>query len=507
VPSATCLAVTFTRRATEELRQRLRALLPPTVPVCAVHSFHSLGLAILREHAAQLGLPPDFRIADEAERTTAVAAALSLTRAKASRLIAAVSLAKRTGTEAESDVAQALRVLQHLGKEQGWVDLDDLVGLAVDLLAGDASVAGLWRSRFRHICVDEFQDVDERQYRLIELLAAPDGNLCVIGDPDQAIYGFRGAGAASFAKLAESFPTARTLRLARNYRSTGSIAGAAAGMIGGAAMIVRPAGQPVTLHVAASETEEAEFVADTIERLLGGHDLLGAREAAEPLGYGDFAVLYRTDAQSTALRDALDRAGIPFARSSPAPITDRSAVRALLEGLDRQEGKSLAARIAATAEHLRLDGEDASALAEARQWLTALAAANDEARLREQAALSTEADFHDPRAARVSLLTMHAAKGLEFPVVFVVGLEDGLMPLRWGGERDQAAEAEERRLLYVAMTRAEDRLFLSRAVRRPWRGKPNGLPPSPFLRDIPAELMVRETAAPARPRAQQYKLL
>ncbi len=507
VPGPACLAVTFTRRATEELRQRLRALLPPGTQSCPVHSFHSLGLAILRRHADRLGLPPDFRIADAAERTAALATALSLTKAKAGRLVAAVSLAKRTGAAPDGDVVEAMRILKRLDAEQGWLDLDDLVGLAVDLLAGDAAIAALWRERFRHICVDEFQDVDERQYRLIELLAAPDGNLCVIGDPDQAIYGFRGADAAGFAKLEAGFPSARTFRLARNYRSTGNIAAVAAGLMGKAALASRPPGEPVILHLSQGDAEEAAFVAATIERLLGGHDLLAAGEAAHPLGYGDFAILYRTDAQSAALREALDRAGIPFAKSSPAPITDRPAVRALLDGLEPQEGQSIAARIAAAAERLRRDGEDASALAEARQWLTALAAADgDEALFREQAALSTEADFHDPRAARVSLLTMHAAKGLEFPVVFVVGLEDGLMPLRFGPERDAAAEAEERRLLYVAMTRAGDRLLLSRARRRNWRGKLRELPPSPFLRDIPSGLLAEQAAAPARPKSQQFKL-
>ena len=505
VPAPACLAVTFTRRATEELRQRLKALLPPGSVPCAVHSFHSLGLAILREHAAELGRPADFRIADGAERAALLASALALTKTKATRLIAAVSLAKRTGV-AEGNVAEALAILRRLGEEQGWVDVDDLVGLAVDLLAGDDAVAALWRGRFRHVCVDEFQDVDAQQYRLVELLAPPEGSLCVIGDPDQAIYGFRGADVASFARLAASFPTARTLRLARNYRSTSSIAGVAAGLMGTPVTAVRPPGEPVTLRVAASEADEAEQVAAGIERLLGGHDLLVAGQADHPLGYGDFAVLYRTDVQAAALREALDRAGIPFAKSTPAPITDRLAVRALLDALDRHPGESLATRIAEAADRLRLDGEDAAAIAEARQWLTALAGNGDEPAFREQVALSTEADFHDARGARVSLLTMHAAKGLEFPVVFVVGLEDGLMPLRWGGERDEAGEAEERRLLYVAMTRAEDRLFLSRSQRRLWRGQPRELPPSPFLRDLPAEFVIHQTAAPARRRAQQYKL-
>jgi uncharacterized protein (TIGR00375 family) len=513
VPSQACLAITFTRRATEELRQRLRVLLPPKSPCCVVHSFHSLGLAILREHGTALGLPPEFRIADDEERAKALAAALAVTERKATRLLKVVSLLKRTGAVPEGEPAEALVAVRRLGLEQGWVDLDDLVGMAVELLAKGGTILGLWQERFRHICVDELQDVDEQQYRLLQLLAAPDRNICVIGDPNQAIYGFRGADATSFARFAADLPTARTVRLNRNYRSTATIVTAAARMIGddAATVLTRPMHEPVTLHAAASEWEEAELVAVMIERLLGGHDLLsaGKGQSATPLDFADFAVLYRTDAQSAALREALDRAGIPFKKSSPAPIAGNPAVQAVLAALERHEGVSLPARIAAVAEQLRRsgDGPDEAALTEARRWLTALADSGDEVLLREQAALSTEADFWDPRADRVSLLTMHAAKGLEFPVVFVIGLEDGLMPFSWGEVGPEQDVGEERRLLYVAMTRAKDQLFLSRAVQRSWRGQVRQLPPSPFLRGIPATLIVEAAYGRRRPNTQQYRLL
>jgi len=273
---------------------------------------------------------------------------------------------------------------------------------------------------------------------------------------------------------------------------------------------------PVIVHAASTEQAEAEFVTATIESLLGGHDLLAANReqvlkgAGRPLGFADFAVLYRTGAQSAALRDAFDRAGVPFKKSSPAPIAGHALVRALLGALGQQgtdlRALDLSPRIAAAAEQMRRDGSDVAALAEAKRWLTALAGTGDEALLREQVALSTEADFWDARADRVSLLTMHAAKGLEFPVVFVVGLEDGLMPFSWGASGASGAEdmpdeggpdAEERRLFYVAMTRAKDRLFLSRALQRTWRGQPRTLPPSQFLRDIAPELVLHQ-APPAR---------
>jgi len=538
VPASACLAITFTRRATEELKQRLHALLPAAAGRCAVHSFHSLGLAILRAHGTALGLGPDFRIAPEPERAVALAAALGVTQSKAARLLKAVSVLKRTATKGDGEASEALAVCRRLGIEQNWVDFDDLVGLAVEILEVNADVAALWRQRFQHVSVDEFQDVDEQQYRLLRRLAAPDGNICVIGDPNQAIYGFRGAAGACFERFGQDFPTARTIRLGRNYRSTGTIVTAAAQVMGGGtpADIMRPMEAPITLHVAPTERAEAEFVASTIESLMGGHDMLAAGRkqpvdgaAGRALGFADFAVLYRTDAQSAALREAFDRTGVPFKKSTPAPIAGQASVQAVLQALESQDAAlcntDLPARLAAAAEQVRRAGDNpgAASLAEARRWLTALAGAGDAAALRERVALSTEADFWDARADRVSLLTMHAAKGLEFPVVFVVGLEDGLVPFSWTPWRDEAKQdedgpdeaasekadtaAEERRLFYVAMTRAKDRLLLSRAAQRFWRGRFLASSPSPFLRDIADDLLTREESVRAhRSEPRQYSL-
>lgn len=517
VPAGSCLAVTFTRKATEELRTRLAGLLGEEARAVAVHSFHSLGLAILRAHAGRAGLAPDFRIAGDAERKGALAGALGVNETRAARLLKTVSALKRSGARGTDEERQARAALDRIGREQGWVDFDDLVVLSAGLLERDGDIAATWRARFPHIVADEFQDIDEQQYRLLRLIAGTDGRLCVIGDPDQAIYGFRGADAACFARFEQDFPAARTLRLARNYRSTDTIVKAASEFIGSPpAGASRGAGQPIVVHAAANEAAEAEFVADAIEDLLGGHDLLAAnrngsdKAAARPLGFADCAVLYRTDAQAAALRAAFDRAGIPFMKSSPAPLAGHPGVIAILDELAAAEATDLTARVSAAAETARLAGKaDAAAIAEARGWLTALAASNggagDGARLAEAAALSTEADFRDARADRVSLLTMHAAKGLEFPVVFVVGMEAGLVPFSWGssGPEDEAAQHEERRLFYVAMTRAKDRLFLTRAAERFWRGAVRALPPSPFLNEIAADLTVAGMAGGRKRRPTQ----
>jgi uncharacterized protein (TIGR00375 family) len=518
VPPSACLAVTFTRRATEELEERLRALLGGQS--CTVHSFHSLGLAILRADGASLGLAADFRIADAAEWAAALAADRALSPSKASTLLKRVSLAKRTGATEDDDTAGALAACRRLGRERHWVDFDDLVGLAVAVLESDADAADRWRERFRHVCVDEFQDVDEQQYRLLRLLVPSGGNICLIGDPNQAIYGFRGADATCFARFRTDFPSTKEVRLERNYRSSGTIVTAAAQVIGntGGDSVTRPMLDPITLGVAASERDEAEFVAAGIESLIGGHDMLAAgrqrrRDGGDerPLGFADVAVLYRTDSQSAALREAFDRAGIPFKKSSPAAIADHPAVRALLDVLGPEEDSDvgLPACIAAAAEQLRRapDAPAAAELAEAARWLTALADSRDGS-LRERVALASEADFWDARAERVSLLTMHAAKGLEFSAVFVVGVEDGLIPFFWGDAPEQGALAEERRLFYVAMTRAKDRLILSRAAQRAWRGRLASLPPSPFLSDIADALLTNQPPAgrPRRRQPRQYDL-
>lgn len=505
VPARACLAVTFTRRATEELRARLAALLPATAEAggeVAVESFHSLGLKLLRAHGAALGLPATLRVAEERERRAALVASLAVSETLAGRLLRAISVLRRTGAMPSAEEQGAMAALERLGRAQGWVDFDQLIELAVALLERHPDIAAGLRARFRHIAADEFQDIDPLQYRLLTLLAGPDANLCVIGDPDQAIYGFRGADAACFERFAADYPAARTLRLARNYRSAGAIVAASAALVGRAgAVAMRPPGEKPVRHVAADAGQEAEYVAATIAGLMGGHDMLAARADAARLGFADFAVLTRTAAQATALGTALDAAGIPWAQSSPAPIAGHPGVIALLDALTAQPPGDLPTRLAAAHEAIRsTQAATPAALAEARAWLDRLAAGRDEAAWREAVALSCEADFHDPRAERVALLTMHAAKGLEFPVVFIAGLEEGLMPFAFpDAPPDAAALAEERRLLYVAMTRARDRLYLLRARERIRHGARTHPACSAFLAELPPGLLAEATTR-ARPR-------
>jgi DNA helicase II / ATP-dependent DNA helicase PcrA len=520
-----CLAITFTRRACAELQERLDALVPGDARRMVVTTFHGLGLRILREQHEAVGLGPGFRVADDTERLELLTELLGCPEREARRLLPELVRRKRARAarwpdlDAEpSEVAGPLARYEAAMRKLDLVDLDDLLALPVTLLAGDPALAARYRARFGFVAVDEYQDVDELQYRLLRLLTTPDANLCVIGDPDQAIYGFRGADVGFFLRFAEDFPSARTVRLTRNYRSSPAIVAGALQAIAPSTLVAGrelaavagpQAPARITMHQAASDLAEAEFVVQTIDRLLGGASFLSLDSgradggAEHGLSFADVAVLYRTDAQAGPLAEALGRAGMPFQKRSHDRLLDRPAVRALVRALRAPAGPagdpSLRARLAAAA----VGPGPGEGAAEALELLAPLAERcdGDLDRFLAELALGDEVDTWDPRADRVSLLTLHAAKGLEFPVVFLVGCEDGLLPLRFGARSSPTETAEERRLFFVGMTRARSHLFLSHARRRAWRGSVREAEPSPFLADLEAALL-EQAHSPARRRAQ-----
>jgi ATP-dependent DNA helicase UvrD/PcrA len=526
VPPDQCLAITFTRRAAEELRVRLDALLGPVAGEVTVATFHSLGLAILREVPTRVGLPADFHVAEEAERLAALVEAGAGDERAARRLL---------GTDLEPQLreryAKALRA-------RDAVDLDDLVALPVALLREDAALARRYRERWAWVFVDEYQDVDAVQYELLRLLVPADGNLCAIGDPDQAIYSFRGADVAYFLRFATDFTDARTVRLTRNYRSAAPIVAAAVQAIAPSSLVrgrrldparLDPEAPALGLYPAASPADEADFVVRTVDELVGGlshrsfdSGRIDAHAAPQGLSFGDIAVLYRTDAQAAPIVDALSRAGVPVQKRSHDRLRDRPGVAAIARELRFATGLagSLAARVRLTgqllAERPTLDDPLAAALApqdihNAVDLLTPLAlrCGDDLELFLAEIGTGAEVDALDPRAEAVTLLTLHAAKGLEFPVVFLVGCEDGLLPLCPPGAPAAAeAVAEERRLFFVGLTRAQDRLYLSHARRRFRYGAERDAQPSPFLAAIDQGLLERKgDQAPRRPRDHQLRLL
>jgi DNA helicase II / ATP-dependent DNA helicase PcrA len=563
LPPEQCLAVTFTRRARDELRDRLAVLLGPEATArITVATFHGLGLLILREQSKLLGIDAGLidaglKVADERTRKE-VLRSLSAGGSLAA-LAAKIAAAKRAGASSSGeDAALAARYDAAL-RASGLVDVDDLVTLPVALLSGDEGLASSYRARWTDVFVDEYQDVDEQQYRLLRLLTSPASPVCAIGDPDQAIYGFRGGDVGYFLRFQSDFESAQTVRLSRSYRSAPTI-------VRSAMQLIRPgtlvpgrelvpartdiADGPVVVHAVADEREEAEAVAAAIETMLGGasfHALDsravdGRDRALHQLSFADFAVLYRTSAQAAVVGEALARRGFPFQRRShsrlaempgvpeilaamrpafldadPIPVAERlaEAVRRALTACDGGEsaaggesadGADGVGAVGAVGAEVRV------AIRFAADVLGPLAArcGTDLDRFGDELAIGAEIDAWDPRADRITLLTLHAAKGLEFPVVFIVGCDDGLLPLRpWPGA--EVDYAEERRLLFVGMTRATTRLTLLTATKRTLRGEATECSPSPFLSSIDSALLERRggesaTRTRRRERPQQPTL-
>ncbi|EYF07712.1 UvrD-helicase domain-containing protein [Chondromyces apiculatus] len=561
VPPEACLTITFTRRAAEELRERLGALLGPSGARVPATTFHGLGLSILRAHpdlvaalrSGPTGAPPPstalVSIAGDDERAALLAEALGASSPGARRiprLLQAISSWKRrsplgpaalsaAGPQPSEEIARAWRAHDAALAARGLVDLDDLVGLAVAVLEAYPEVQEAWRSRHRYVSIDEYQDIDAQQYRLVQALVPETGNVCAIGDPDQAIYSFRGADVGFFFRFQQDFPEARVVRLIRNYRSTRAIVDAALQVIapsptlGVRALVATfEDARRLTLHEAPTERAEAEFVVHTVERLLGGSTFfsrdsrrVAAGEEDTDLSFSDVAVLYRTEAQAEALREAFARSGMPFQRRSHRGLVERPAAEAIARAMrqaaqtEGAEGPVLDQLRAATAQ-LRAEAPPPTAavpdpdaatsppslpptldLDGAAEILVPLARAcgDDLRRFLLELGTELEVDAWDPRAERVSLLTLHASKGLEFRVVFLVGCEDGLLPLRIARDEDPDV-SEERRLFYVGMTRARERLYLSWARERLRRGQVTKSEPSPFLREVEEALLERHRNEP-----------
>jgi DNA helicase-2/ATP-dependent DNA helicase PcrA len=298
------------------------------------------------------------------------------------------------------------------------------------------------------------------------------------------------------------------VRLTRNYRSDHNI-------VVLSSQVIAPSGSGqqaipvltddpslITIHQAPTERAEAEFVVHTLEQLLGGHSFFSldsgrsVSDGMPDFSFADFAVLYRTEAQTPALIEALARSGMPFQKRSHALLRDHPGVPALLDRLRQSFAKgTIAEHLQHVLAPLDVPDNDAHELAEAADLLKPLALAcnGDWERFWSEIAVGTQVDTWDPRADRISLLTLHAAKGLEFPVVFIVGCEAGILPLSWG-EPDTAASDEERRLFYVGITRAQRRLYLCHAQKRLWRGRVQAQMPSPFLSDMEEQLLERRQA-------------
>lgn len=520
VPAGEFLAITFTRRAADEMAERLRGLIGAGAGDVMVATFHSWGMWLLRSYHSRLGLPGDFEVADAARQELVLAEVVGDQRL-ARRWQAQLSRCRRGGAGVdEVEVGEVAQGYVSALRSYGLVDYDDLIVLSVWLLENDPEVTAECRKRFRWVTVDEYQDVDELQYRLLRMLAPADANVTVIGDPDQAIYGFRGADVGFFLRFERDYPSAPVVHLTRNYRSGRNIVAGALSAMAPATLVTdrvlvperRGSAHRVGVYEAADERAEAAYVARTAEQLLGGasfHAMDSGRVDGDGhggIGFSDMAVLYRTDAQSRAVVNELSRCGLPVQKRSHDPLVARAGVQELVQELTYASSAgstTVVDRVHTAAESIversgagEYDQRSVE-IYRAVEVVSPLARrfGTDVQGFCREVALGAEVDTLDPRADAISVLTLHAAKGLEFPVVFIVGCEDGVLPLWWSGSEVGSAElAEERRLFFVGMTRAQERLYLTWARRRNQRDRK----PSRFLSDVDSGVVAHEEGVPRR---------
>ncbi|MCC3770222.1 DNA helicase PcrA [Streptomyces sp. UNOC14_S4] len=621
------LAITFTNKAAGEMKERVEELVGPRANAMWVMTFHSACVRILRRESKKLGFTSSFSIYDAADSKRLMALVcrdLDLDpkkfppksfSAKISNLknelvdeesFAGQAAGGTSRTESgggfEKTLAQAYTMYQQRLREANALDFDDIIMTTVHLLQAFPDVADHYRRRFRHVLVDEYQDTNHAQYTLVrELVGTPENapedgvaELCVVGDADQSIYAFRGATIRNILQFEEDYPDATTILLEQNYRSTQTILNAANAVIE-RNQNRRPknlwtqagAGASITGYVADTEHDEAQFVADEIDRLTDAGDAKA----------GDVAVFYRTNAQSRVFEEIFIRVGLPYKVVGGVRFYERKEVRdvlaylrvlanpedtvplrrilnvpkrgigeraeAMIDALALREKVSFAQalrrvdeaygmasrslnavnRFNTLLEELRTVVESGAgpatvleAVLERTGYLAELQASTDpqdETRienLQELAAVALEfeqeregeedqgtlADFLEKVAlvadsdqipdedtegtGVVTLMTLHTAKGLEFPVVFLTGMEDGVFPhMRALGQTKELEE--ERRLAYVGITRSRERLYLTRASMRSAWGQPQYNPPSRFLEEIPDQYLQWRRTGPSTPSA------
>ncbi|MBM3944077.1 MAG: hypothetical protein FJ317_01105 [SAR202 cluster bacterium] len=602
-PLGGILAVTFTNKEAEEMRSRVESILGLDCRGMWISTFHSLCARLLRREATRLGLSRDFVIYDIADQLAVVKQALKTLGADEESLPARVALSRishgknrmESSADGETDwnpreklMAKVAEFYAQTLREAQALDFDDLLLKTVELFSTVPSVRDRYAARFRYVMVDEYQDTNRPQFLLIAHLASRHRNLCVVGDPDQSIYKWRGADPRNILDFEHTFPDATVVKLEQNYRSTQVILDAASAVISRnrnrkekRLFTDRKGGDLIVGYRAADDLDEAEFIARSAQQAVRGD------------GKTTVGILYRTNAQARTIEDALRRAAVAYRiiggvrfyerkevkdalaylrlvlnphddvslrrvinvpprgigkgvmdSLAAVDIEDTSGAPPLLAGLGGHKGPlSLWARLSAAIEQRLLapraltavssfkgiidglhaesvDATVSTVLGLVLEWSGYLQDLHDErseeaqGRLENLAELVSAAREYETRApdaslggfvdqlsllsdvdeeagakeARVLMMTLHSAKGLEFPVVVLAGLEEGLFPHSRSAD-DEADLEEERRLCYVGITRAETKLYITSAARRRNFGEYQATEPSRFLDEIPAELM------------------
>ncbi len=589
VPKQAILAVTFTNKAAGEMRARAGALLGDPLRGLNLGTFHAICARLLRREGNNTPYGSDYLIYDTDDQLAVAKQAMNELnidpkKFNPRRVMGAISTAKNelilpselTGSDYFSEiVSRVYPRYQAILLDNNAMDFDDLLMQMALLLQNNPTLHEKYMHQFQFVMVDEFQDTNMAQYALVKLLAQPDGNVFVVGDEDQGIYAFRGADYRNVLRFRDDYPDARVILLEQNYRSTQVVLDAARAVIDKNAnrtpkslFTERDGGDKITVHEAYSEEYEARYVIDKIDELCRKRDL----------DYNDFAVMYRTNAQSRVLEESCIREGVPYVLIGGVGFYKRREVRDLLaylrfvnngndkisfsriinvprRGIGKKsltdfqhwaandcENYDEALERLIHGESTPLSGRTARLFADFGLMIKAWRDIADEGNLaglfdrimgdtgyrmylidtmsetEEQAAereenvaelrgllvqaqdegitlteflaeqsLVADVDSLEAGSNAVTLLTLHAAKGLEFPVVFITGLEEGILPHARSFDELDGME-EERRLMYVGITRAEDMLYLTYAFRRMVFGTSNANAPSRFLADLPPDI-------------------
>lgn len=551
IDPAQILLTTFTNKAANEMRERLLLLVGKAPPFTG--TFHSLCAKLLRKHGAVIGIPPSYGIYDEKDQEEVVKEAilkldLSARDFKPRSVLGAISSAKNEliGPNEypqyargywQKNVGRIYLKYQKLLQQYEALDFDDLLMETVGLFRSNPNLLAQIQNRFRYVLVDEYQDTNHAQYVLTKLLVGKWRHLCCVGDACQSIYMWRGADFRNLNKLQEDFVDLTILNLERNYRSTQTILNAAFGVISNNTThpvlnlwTSRKGGEKIGIYEAKNEKDEAEFILRQIDNLVNANSVT-------KLSFKDFAVLYRTNAQSRVVEEVFIRSGIPYILVGGARFYERKEVKDCLaylklvcnpkdmvsfrrieklgkkrlekyldfagrfknrKKMSSQPTLNLLDQILETTEYLglydRKDEFDMMRLENIKELRSVAAEFPELSDFLENVALVEQEylpdhPMHDRKKRdAVTLMTLHAAKGLEFPVVFIIGMEEGLFPhSRSMLEKDELEE--ERRLCYVGITRAKNRVFLIYARRRLYFGTYGSNIISRFLKEIPEELL------------------
>lgn len=514
------LAITFTNRAANEMRERLQQLLGNRTRHLTITTFHAFCLKVLRQYSQSAGLHENFIVIDQEEEASLLRSISGKTIREARAIVKAIA-DKRRKLEDPSGIPGS-KELEEACEEKHALALDMIIPCCVRLLKDHPDI--LEQVHYDWICIDEYQDINKPQYELVLLLSPNGRGLYVIGDPDQAIYAFRGSDVRYFLRFTQDFPNAKVFELSQNFRSSATIVNASSQVItpgktsmSVAAESILESGLRIQFHEAASAAAEAEFITHEIEKWLGGttlfsidSDRVTGYDKADDISLGDIVVLVRVRALIQPLAYALTRLGLPVQTVADQPFIEHVGARQVIEALWLLPENRLALPASQVLSEFatdqmklkKLDKTGREALKECTRLTEGFAGPLRD--FLDHFLLRQGSDRYNSQAERITIMTLHAAKGLEFPIVFIAGCEDGILPYIKAGEKPDMDE--ERRLLYVGMTRAQQVLYITSARKRSFFGKSSQQSLSPFVHEIEQSLRQSRVTAPRKKQAPDNQL-